>query len=101
MSRLSELLDRATPRPWEATQDTFYTGRVVLHMVARTADGNSFDMSFPNSMAADRDLFLALVNNAEAIQRLWEAAEELPEVAVTRDMHQAREALRHLCGEAK
>ena len=79
---LRELLDKATPRPWEIEGYSEDATRVI---VTDTATGRLY-IGLPTATGLDgvwnnpvenAELITALANNAEAFIELWEAAEAL------------------------
>ena len=105
MSKLTDLLDKATPRPWRSWVDKWGESQI-----GRSPKGPSFIALWGASykQQANRETVVALVNNAEAIQALWDAAQD--EVAYgnsgyadeppSEALMVAVEALRDLCGDA-
>ena len=92
MSRYRELADAATPRPWVNDNGKLYDPSVCPEID---------DPCIGITSCIDGSLITALVNNADAIERLWKAIDKLMrEGSVSEhEYHEAVETLRPLFGE--
>lgn len=99
MSRLTELAAKATPRPWVNIPTASDAAcRTLIFM----ADNDEATAVFGGEEHRyDADLIVALVNNLDAIQALWDAAEmdvSFCSEGEASELRRAVESLRDLLG---
>ena len=104
MSRYRTLADAATPRPWRERK---HDGRPYESLGIEEDTERGWLVMYPTSECgcehhieveseSDLPLMIALVNNADAIERLWKAADGYANTRLTDEWNALIEAIKAL-----